>query len=361
MSLALLAEKDHEEIVFFRDPKTSIVAIVAIHSTVLGPALGGTRMMSYGNLDEALTDVLRLSEGMSYKNSLAGLRLGGGKAVIVADRKLQAGRSELFEQFGRFVESLNGRYITAEDLGTSVEDMNSVLRRTSHVTGRDQAKGGGGDPSPYTALGVLGGMKAACEYVWNSPELKGRHVAIQGVGHVGMELCRLLAERGARISVCDSRPEALEQAKNRYGAAIVSVQDVYQLDCDIFAPCATGGIINPETAPKLNCKIVAGAANNQIAGGQLTPGSAFINAEVVEESLARKGIVYAPDFAINSGGVILCYDELEPGGYTPARVLKRVSGIEGTIKRILEESRTSGQTPAKIAVRLAKDRIASGK
>ena len=360
MSLLQLQDGDHEEVAFFRDKSSGILAIIAIHSTVLGPSLGGCRMMQYQSLDDALTDVLRLSQGMSYKNSLAGLRLGGGKAVIVADRKMKEGRPELFRKFGEFVESLKGRYITAEDLGTSVEDMNSVLKSTKYVTGRDSATGGGGDPSPYTALGVLGGMKACVNFVWGSPELKNRHVAVQGVGHVGLELCRLLSAEGAKLTVCDSRAEAGEIAKKKYGAEVVPSAEIYGVSCDIFAPCATGGILNPESVPKLQAKIIAGAANNQISGGQLLPGGAVIGPEVVEESIRARGIVYAPDFAINSGGVILCYDELEPGGFTPSRVLERVSRISGTIGRILEESRTSGQSPGTIAVRLAKERITKG-
>lgn len=361
-----LEQGGHEEVAFHRDPQTGITMIVAIHSTALGPALGGTRMMAYPSLDLALTDVLRLSQGMSYKNSLAGLNLGGGKAVIVADRKLEVGRRELFRSFGKFVESFGGRYITAEDLGTSVEDMNAVLESTAHVTGRDQSRGGGGDPSPYTALGVLAGMRACAEHVYGSRSLKGLRIAIQGVGHVGSELCKLLVDEGAKLLVADVRPEALEHAVKAFGAEAVELDKVLSVDCDILAPCAVGGIINPETVGAFRAKIIAGGANNQISAGQISAGQISAGQiaskqDAVEQQLFERGIVYAPDFAINSGGVILCYDELEPGGFTKSRVEERAGNVYSTICRILNESKQSSEPPGRIAVRLAKERIARGR
>ncbi len=359
-SLTELKEKGHEEVCFSRDPKSGIMMIIAVHSTVLGPALGGTRMMTYTSFDEALRDVLRLSEGMSYKNSLAGLKLGGGKAVIVADSQLKEGRRELFRSFGKFVERLQGRYITAEDLGTSVEDMSSVIESTSYVTGRDPAKGGGGDPSPYTALGVLEGMKACLEHVYGSTDLRGKHVAVQGTGHVGSELCALLVDAGAKLSVSDIRPESAEAVSKKFGATVVSPREIPFLECDIFAPCAVGAVINPTSIKKFRCKIIAGAANNQVSGGQETGGT-YLSAESVEDHLHQKGIIYAPDFAVNPGGVILCYDELEPGGFRKDRVVERASRVFSTIGEILRESKSSGESPPRIAVRLAKKRIEEGR
>jgi leucine dehydrogenase len=340
-----ILRREYEQVSFFEDAKTGCVAIVAIHSTVLGPALGGCRMNQYPSREAALLDVLRLAEGMSYKNSLAGLNLGGGKSVIIADRNLRKGREELFESFGGFISSFGGRYYTAEDMGTSVDDMNSVLHTCPYVAGRDPRVGGGGDPSPHTAEGVFYGMRACLERVFESDSFKDRHVVVQGVGHVGTHLVRLLAEAGARVSVTDSNSQAVKNVCETFGARTVVADKVYDTDCDIFAPCAVGGIINPDTVKRLKTKIIAGAANNQIYG------------EGVEQELRRRGILYAPDFAINSGGVILCADELEPGGYTPKRVDERVARIYETIRRIIDRTYESGELPGDIAIRLAKQRI----
>lgn len=342
-----IIDREFEQVAFFTDERTGVRAIVAIHSSVLGPALGGLRMLQYPAYDDALRDVLRLSEGMSYKNSLAGLNLGGGKSVVIAPRDLQKGRQELFEWFGRMVASLGGRYYTAEDMGTSVEDMNAVLKSCPYVAGRDQSVGGGGDPSPHTARGVFEGMRACLEQAYGSDSFTGRHVLIQGVGHVGIYLARHLAEAGAKLTFSDTRPEVLQAACKEFSAAEVAPDKALQVECDIFAPCAIGGILNPQTVNGLKCKIVAGAANNQLSEPQ------------VEEALKRRGILYAPDFAINAGGVILCADELEPGGYTPARVDERVRRIYGTVGRVLQEAEKTGALAGDVAVRLAKARIAS--
>lgn len=335
----------HEQVSFFQDPATGVVGIVAIHSTVLGPSLGGCRMMKYGSIEEALFDVLRLSQGMTFKNSLAGLALGGGKSVLVADRALEKGRSELFESFARFVDTLGGRYYIAEDMGTSVSDMTSALRATQYVAGRDPAIGGGGDPSPWTALGVFQGMRACLERVFGSDSFAGRHVAIQGVGHVGRYLAKHLADAGARLTLADRRADVLAECCSLFGAGASTPEKIPFIESDVFAPCAVGGVLTKEAVPKLGAKIVAGAANNQVLGIG------------VEEMLAKRGILYAPDFAINAGGVILCADELEAGGFQAHRVRARVERIYDTIGRILDAAAASKQVPGKIAVDLAEQRI----
>lgn len=326
-----------------------LVAIVAIHDTTLGPALGGCRMHAYGSLEEALYDVLRLSEGMTFKNSLAGLNLGGGKAVIVQDRALQEGRVELFRKFGGWVSSLGGRYITAEDMGTSVSDMTAVLECCSHVAGKDPALGGGGDPSPWTALGVFCGMRACLERVYGAADFTGRTVAVQGAGHVGNYLVGHLVKAGAKVVVADTRAEPLEHVRKSYDVEVVSPKDIAEVQCDIFAPCAMGSAINPDTVGAIKCKIVAGAANNQLSDAR------------IEGELARRGIVYAPDFAINAGGVIMCADEFEPGGYTESRVRSRVERIYETVGAVLDRAKSSGQSTAEVAIQLAKERIVKAK
>jgi len=286
---------------------------------------------------------------MTYKNSLAGLNLGGGKSVIIAPRDLKADRDGLFERLGAFVRTLEGRYYIAEDMGTSVADMNFVLRSCPYVAGRDEKVGGGGDPSPWTALGVYEGIRACLGRVFGDDQVKGRHIAIQGIGHVGRYLAERLAEAGARLTFSDTRPDVLAKVCELYRAQPAGVQDVYDVECDVFAPCAVGAILNRDTVPRLRAKIVAGAANNQLAD------------ESVEDLLTQRKIVYAPDFAINAGGVILCADELEPGGYTPSRVRERVMRIHETVGRILDESRQSGRAAGTIAVELAKRRIAEAR
>ncbi len=341
-----LVEREHENVAFFRDYRTGLVSIIAVHSTVLGPSLGGCRMRAYASVDEALGDVLKLSEAMTFKNSLAGLNLGGGKSVIIADGALKEGRGDLFRTYGKWVKSLNGSYIAAEDMGTSVDDMNYVLEECDFVAGRDPKNGGGGDPSPYTALGVFDGIRASLERAFGSGDFKGRHVAIQGVGHVGHNLAKLLAKAGAQLTITDTRDKVLATVCEEVGGKAVPLDAITSVECDVFAPCAVGGTVNIETIGKLKCKIVAGAANNQIAGGSDT-----------EKKLIARGILYAPDFAINAGGVILCAGDLEPGGFKESWVMERVSRIYGTVGRILDEAKKTGELPGSVAVRLAKERI----
>jgi len=342
---AELISHGHEQVAWRQDPASGTLFIAAIHNTILGPALGGCRMHNYATTEEALLDVLRLSEGMTYKNALAGLHLGGGKSVIVADRALEKGRNRLFESFGRFVQSLDGRYYTAEDVGTTVSDMNDVLHTCQFVAGRDPKVGGGGDPSPYTAFGVFHGIRACLERVFGSDDMRGRTVAVQGVGHVGRALVERLIEAGAKVIIADKRKEVEAEVAAAFKVPACSVDQLLESECDVFAPCALGGVLNNSSVEKLRCKIVAGAANNQVLG------------EGVEARLAARSILYAPDFAINAGGVILCADELEPGGFTQSRVLERVAKIYHTIGRILDQSKASGENPGTVAVRLAQERI----
>lgn len=342
-----IVSRKHEQVTFFQDPASGMLAIIAVHDTTLGPSLGGCRMKEYESLDDALFDALKLSEAMTYKNSLAGLNIGGGKSVIFANSGAVQGsdRERLFAAFGRAVASLNGRYITAEDMGTSVKDMSFILKHTEHVSGRDPLIGGGGDPSPHTAQGVFDGIRGCLERMHNSGDFKGRHIAIQGVGHVGRHLAELLAKAGAQLTVADVNEGNLSEVVREYGAKAVGVHEILTTECDIFAPCAVGGTINPQTVDLLRCRAVAGAANNQIAGDK------------TEERLINRGIMYAPDFAINAGGVILCADELEPGGVSFQRVKERVSRIYGTVCKIIDEARMTGELPGRVAVRLAKERI----
>jgi leucine dehydrogenase len=344
-----IKEKGHEEVSFFQDAKTGLVAIIGVHSTVLGPSLGGCRVRDYATLEDALYDVLRLSEAMTFKNSLCGINFGGGKSVIVKDATFQEGRKEFFASFGKCVESIGGRYITAEDMGTSVEDMNSIMLSTKYVAGRDPKIGGAGDPSPYTAKGCFLGIQACLEEVFGEAKFSDRHITIQGIGNVGWNLTKLLREVGVKITVADTDAARLTKAKEEFGVEVVAPDKIHTIKCDIFAPCAVGGIINRESVPQLQCRIIAGGANNQLRDRE------------VELLLKERDILYAPDFAINSGGVILVADDFEPGGFTPSRVNERVSKIGETVRRVIREARTTGKLAGDIAVRLAKERIASGK
>ncbi len=288
-----LATTEHEQVVYCHDKHSGLKAIIAIHNTVLGPALGGCRMWHYASEEEAVTDVLRLSRGMTYKAAVAGLNLGGGKAVIIGDPKTMKSEA-LFRAFGRFVQSLSGRYITAEDVGTTVHEMISVHQETDHVTGLPPSLGGLGDPSPVTALGVFHGMRAALLKTFANDSFKGRKIVMQGVGQVGLHLIEHLAEAGAEIIVADIDENRLKKAKALCSAIqFVSIHEVYDVPCDIFAPCALGGSINPKTIERLRCAIVAGCANNVL-----------LSEEEDCAALIAKNILYVPDFVINAGGLI---------------------------------------------------------
>jgi len=335
----------HEQVTIFQDAKTGLLAIIAVHDTTLGPALGGCRMRPYATLDEAMYDVLRLSVGMTYKSSLAGLNLGGGKAVIIADRGMTEGREELFLAVGRCIDSLGGKYITAEDMGVTVSDMDTIGRETKYVTGTDPSHGGAGDPCPFTAKGTLDGILACMERAFDTPDLTGRRVALQGMGGVGIILAQQLLERGAKLTVSDNREARLKEIANEMQIDIVSCDEIYDVDADVFSPCAVGGILNEDTIPRLKCKIVAGAANNQLK----TP--------EVEQLLMDREIIYAPDIVINSGGIILCGDEVEEGGFNQARVDERVAKIGDTVGTIIDEAKATGQFPGVVAEQHARRRI----
>jgi leucine dehydrogenase len=332
----------YEQVVFCSDDHSGLRAIIAIHSTALGPALGGTRFYPYRSEEEALIDVLRLAKGMTYKAAAAGLDLGGGKAVIIGDpRRIKS--EELLRAYGRFVETLNGRYITAEDVGTQLEDMDVVRRESRWVTGCSHTYGGSGDPSPVTAWGVMHGIKACCLEVFGDPGLEARTVAIQGVGKVGYALCRYLVEQGARVTIADVDLDNLGRAVADFGVETVPLDTVHTLEVDVFAPCALGGVINDDTISDLRCKIIAGSANNQLARDEHG------------EKLRDLGILYAPDFVVNAGGLINVEDELR--GYDRSRAMKRVEGIYKELQHIFTMARERHISTAAAASEHAESRI----
>ena len=334
---------EHEQVVFCNDPGTGLKAIIAIHSTALGPALGGTRFYPYASTADAVRDVLNLSRGMSYKNALAGLDLGGGKAVIIGDPAKDKTEA-LLRAYGRFVQSLNGRYFTACDVGTFSVDMDVVARECDFVTGRTVAHGGAGDSSVLTAYGVFQGMRASAEAVWGTPTLSGRTVGIAGVGKVGHHLVKHLVDDGARVVVTDVNPPAVEAMVAQYGATAVADADaLVRAEIDVYAPCAMGGALTDEVVDVLTAAIVCGAANNQLEH----PG--------IEKALADRGILYAPDFCVNSGGVIQVADELE--GFSFERAEQRASGIFETTQAVFELAKSDSVTPAEAADRLAERRM----
>ncbi|HEU4992300.1 MAG TPA: Glu/Leu/Phe/Val dehydrogenase dimerization domain-containing protein, partial [Luteimonas sp.] len=278
----------HEQVVFCHNKDAGLKAIIAIHNTVLGPALGGTRMWPYKTEQEALNDVLRLSRGMTYKNAVAGLDIGGGKAVIIGDPAKDKSEA-LFRAFGQFVESLGGRYITAEDVGIDVNDMEYVFKETEYVTGVHQVHGGSGDPSPFTAYGALQGLMATLQKRFGDEEVGKYSYAVQGLGHVGMEYVKLLRERGAKIFVTDIHQDRVDEAVSEYGAEAVSPDDIYDVNADVYSPCALGGTVNEQTLPRFKFKVICGAANNQLA------------TNAIGDEVEKRGIVYAPDYAVNAG------------------------------------------------------------
>ncbi len=338
-----MESRGHEQVVFSNDPITGLKAIIAIHDTTLGPALGGCRMWNYKKESDALKDVLRLSKGMTYKAAVAGLDLGGGKSVIIGDSKTMK-NEYLFRSFGRFVQGLGGRYITAEDVGTSVSDMEWVRRETKYVTGISRALGGSGDPSPVTALGTFTGMKACVNKVFGSDSLKDRKIAIQGIGHVGTYLVELLHKAGAKLYISDIDEEKLKPVAKKYRCKVVNNDKIYELDVDIFAPCAMGGIINDETIPKLKCAIIAGAANNQLE-----------KEKKHGKDLLDLGILYAPDYVINAGGLINVYNELQ--GYNRERALTQAEDIYQILTEVLNFAEREGVPTPIASNRYAEERI----
>lgn len=343
MNFAVMDQYEVEQLVFCRDPESGLKAVIAIHDTTLGPALGGTRMYPYTSEAEAVQDVVRLARGMTYKAAAAGLRLGGGKAVIIGDPS-QHKSEALFRSFGRFVETLKGRYITAEDVGTTVADMDYIRQETKHVTGVSPEFGSSGNPSPVTAFGVFQGIRAAAAEAFGSADLTGKKVAVQGVGSVAYHLCGFLHKAGASLIVTDVVSAHVERAVRDYGAEAVGVNEIYSVACDIFAPCAMGGIINDDTLPLLRTQVIAGAANNQL------------KEERHGDMLHERGILYAPDYVVNSGGLINVADELD--GYNRERAMTKVEQIYDQLGAIFGLARQHGIPAYRAADKLAIDRIA---
>ena len=333
---------NHEEVVYWMDKAADLKAIVAIHSTTLGPALGGARMWPYASEEEALLDVLRLSEGMTYKSSIAGLNLGGGKAVIIGDPAKDKSEA-LFRAFGKFIDTLQGKFITGEDVGTTVADVASMHQETSYVVGLPLAEQGSGDPSPLTAYGVYRGMKACCQVYYGSDSLRGRRVAIQGLGKVGYELARLLARDGARLVAAELDPKRAIKVAVELGIRLAGPQEIYDVKCDIFAPCALGAVINNDTLHRLRCRIIAGAANNQLAEDHHG------------YELAERQILYAPDYVINAGGLISVATEL--GVHDTQEAWRKTEKIYDTILRIIALAQDEGIPTHLAAHRLAQARI----
>jgi leucine dehydrogenase len=334
----------HEQVVYCHDAETGLKAIIGIHNTVLGPALGGTRMWAYAKDEMALDDVLRLSRGMTFKAAIAGLNLGGGKAVIVGDSRTMKSEA-LLRRFGKFVNSLGGKYITAEDVGMGTKDMEYIGMETRHVTGLPEYLGGSGDPSPVTAYGVYMGMKAAAKFRYGNESLKGKTVVVQGAGNVGRFLVGHLLAEGAHVKIADIFEDRLKEVTQTYsGVEVIDPGNVFDTSMDIFAPCALGGIINDDTLPRLTCEIIAGGANNQLR-----------DEKKHGEMLDSKGITYAPDFLINSGGLINVYGELK--GYGKEVAMKKAEYIYGVCLDILKEASTTESFSGEVAIRFAMRRI----
>ncbi len=336
-----LEKYDYEELVFAHDKASGLKAIICIHDTTLGPALGGTRVWDYETEEEAILDALRLARGMTYKNSAAGLNLGGGKAVIIGDPKKVKTEAAL-RTFGKYVEGLSGRYITAQDMNMTPADLGIINYETDHVAGLE---GKSGDPSPVTSLGVFRGLLAAANERFGSDDLTGKTVAVQGLGAVGYGLCEYLHEAGAKLLVTDIVQESVDKAVNELGATAVGLDEIYGVDCDIFAPCAMGAIINDDTIEQFKCEVIAGSANNQL------------EEERHGDILKEKNILYVPDFVINAGGVINVFEELQ--GYNAERALGRANAIYDSVKRIFEIADEQNITTSLAADHLAEERIAA--
>ena len=337
----------HKKIVYCSDPETGLRAIIAIHDTTLGPALGGTRMWAYKTEKDALQDVLRLSKAMTYKASIAGLNLGGGKAVIIGDSRKDKSEA-LLRKFGRFIKNLNGEFITAEDVGTNPRDMEYIRMETQHVTGVPETIGGSGDPSPITALGVFMGIKACVKEYYGNDSLTGKSIIVQGIGHVGENLVKLLRDENAKVYASDINDEAVGQIAKKYGAQAVSNNTIFDIDADIYAPCALGATINTETIKKLKCNIIAGSANNQLEDEQLHG-----------RMLLDKGIIYAPDFLINAGGVVNCYREVK--NLTEQESMKYIDDIYNKTLQIFARAKEEKVPTQEAAIRMAKERILRAK
>ena len=341
--LEQLFKYNHEQVLFCNDKDTGLKAIIAIHNTTLGPALGGTRMWNYNTEADALRDALRLSRGMTYKAAAAGLNLGGGKAVIIGDAsKIKS--EALLRRFGKFVNSLGGKYITAEDVAINTKDIEYISMETKHVTGLSELLGGSGDPSPVTAYGVYISMQAAAFEKWGNNDLNGKKVAVQGVGNVGEHLVKYLAEAGAKVWVADINEQRLNKVAKEFGAEIIDGNKLYDLDCDIYAPCALGATVNDETIKRLKASIICGSANNQLE-----------EETIHGVELKKRGILYAPDFVVNAGGLINVYNEFS--GYNRERALKQAEGIYDSVAKIFQISKEQDIPTYSAANQLAESRI----
>jgi leucine dehydrogenase len=348
MELTELTVPGYERVLRAEEPSKGWCAIVAIHDTTLGPALGGLRMWKYASKDEALTDVLRLARGMTFKSAVARTGLGGGKSVVIGDAQKDKS-DELFFWLGRVVDQLGGKYITAEDVGTSVLDLDLVARETKWVTGRAREVGGSGDPSPFTALGAFVSIQTALKEATGSAEVKGKRVAIQGLGHVGYWLAKHLAEAGAKLFAADLQPARVDRVVKEFGAQVVAQEQIHAADCDVFAPCALGAVLNDKTIPQLKAKVVCGAANNQLAE------------ERHGEALMKRGIVYAPDYVVNAGGILNIAVELSPKGYDERVAEERVRGIGRALADVFSHAKKKGIPTSRAADEVAQSILAEGR
>jgi len=338
----------YEQVVVAQDPESGLHAIIAIHDTTLGPALGGLRMWKYKSEDDALRDVLRLSKGMTYKSALADTGLGGGKAVIIGDQKTDRTEAR-FRAMGRFIDSLDGRYITAEDVGIGIRELEWIRQETKHVTGLSRRSGSSGNPSPFTARGVMRGLRACAEEAFGTSRLDNFHYACQGLGHVGGDVVLGLSMLGAWVTVCDLSEERCEEFGALPGVEVVPLESIYDVDCDFFMPCALGGVMNDDTIPRLRAKVVAGCANNQL----LEPRHGV--------QLAERGILYAPDYVINAGGIINVSMEVRPGGYDERLAVHKIENIYTALKEIFATARREGISPERAADHVAEQRLAEAK
>lgn len=337
-----IGSSEHEQVIFCHNKDAGLKAIIAIHNTTLGPALGGMRMWPYATEQDAVDDVLRLSRGMTYKAAVAGLNLGGGKSVIIGDPRKDKSEA-LFRAFGRFIDSLHGRYITAEDVGIDVNDMEYVFQETDNVVGVHQVHGGSGDPSPFTAYGTLQGIRASLQRKFGNEEIGNYSYAVQGVGHVGLELVKLLRREGAKVFVTDINEESVQSAVE-LGCEAVGTEDIYDVDADVYSPTALGATVNEQTIPRFKFSIVCGAANNQLA------------TEDCGDELERRGIIYAPDYAVNAGGLMNVSIEFE--GYNRERAKRMTRAIYYNVSKIFQISERDGIPTWKAADRMAAERIA---
>ena len=348
MKITEIAQPGYEKVVRAEDPASGLRALIAIHDTTLGPALGGLRMWPFRSWEEAQFDVLRLARGMTFKSAIADTGLGGGKSIILGNPKTDK-TDALFHAMGSFIDSLGGTYITAEDVGTSVEDMVKVKQRTRWVTGLPRSMGSSGDPSPWTALGVFRGQKACIEDIFGTSDFAGKTVAIQGMGNVGAMLAGHLSAAGAKLVVTDVTLDRAREAAHRHGALIVPPDAIYEVPCDIFAPCALGAVINDETIKRLQCKIIAGGANNVLLR------------EDHGDRLREMGILYAPDYVINAGGIINISCEVEPGGYDDSHSRKKVENIYNALKAVFRLSREQNLSTNRASNLVAEEKLREGR